>query len=248
MTGRLDRVLGACLLLPRKEAQLAVRAGRVSVEGVPCRDPAAKVNNDAQSVMLDGVPVLGDGLFYLLLYKPTDVLSATEDSRGVKTALDLLPDRWKKADLGVCGRLDRDAEGLLLLTNDGELNHRLTAPKSHLDKKYLVKLDIPANEADIIAFAAGMELSDFIAQPAGLEILPECTALVTLHEGKFHQIKRMFAARGKTVLSLKRISIGPLLLDPSLKPGEWRLLTPDEKTDLQRASDRMLKNSYLLKK
>jgi pseudouridine synthase len=246
VTGRLDRVLGACLLLPRKDAQIAVRAGRVSVEGVPCRDPGAKVDNAAQAVTLDGMPVLGDGMFYLLLYKPTDVLSATEDTHGATTALDLLPDRWKKADLGVCGRLDRDAEGLLLLTNDGALNHRLTAPKSHLDKKYLVKLDAPADETDVLAFTVGLELSDFTALPAGLEILPDCAALVTLHEGKFHQIKRMFAARGKTVLALKRISIGPLLLDPSLKPGEWRPLTPDEKTDLQRASDRMLKNSYLL--
>lgn len=239
MTGRLDRLLGACLLFSRKEAQAAVRAGRVKVNGIVCRDPAAKTDNERHSVTVDGAPVQGDGRFYLMLYKPAGILSATEDAHGASTALDLLPERWEKAGLGVCGRLDKDAEGLLLLTNDGALNHKLTAPKSHLDKKYLVTLDKPADPADKEEFFSGMVLSDFTALPAELTILSGHTAYVILHEGKFHQIKRMFAARGKHVVFLKRISIGPLTLDPALMPGDWRELTEEEKRDLLNSFDRL---------
>lgn len=243
MNGRLDKLLGSCLLISRKEAQAAVRAGRVQIDGMPCRDASVKADNERQNITLDGAPVVGDGMFYIMLYKPQGILSATEDARGAETALDFLPDRWKKAGLGVCGRLDKDAEGLLFLTNDGVLNHRLTAPKSHLWKEYLVKLTAPAEEDDVRAFSSGMMLSDFTALPAELRILPDCGAQVKLREGKFHQIKRMFAARGKNVVFLKRISIGPLMLDAALSPGDWRELTDKEKGELMIACDRMFKNS-----
>lgn len=239
MKGRLDKLLGDCLLITRKEAQSAVREGRVLVDGVPCRDPSVKADNEQQTVTLDGAAVRGDGLFYIMLYKPQGVLSATEDSRGAETALGLLPERFGKAGLGVCGRLDKDAEGLLLLTNDGALNHKITSPKSHMDKRYLVRLDRAADEIDVPAFAAGIELSDFTALPAELKLLPDCGAEVVIREGKFHQVKRMFSARGKEVVFLKRVSIGPLKLDPALQPGEWRELSGDEKRAICAACDMM---------
>ena len=239
MKERLDKLLASRLLISRKEAQAALRAGRVTVDGLVRRDPAEKADAEEQTVLLDGAPVRGNGLFYLMLYKPSGVLSATEDRRGDRTALDLLPEQYRKAELGVVGRLDKDAEGLLLLTNDGALNHRLTSPRHHAIKRYLAALDAPADGEDAAAFAAGMALSDFTALPAALEPLPENRALVAIAEGKFHQIKRMFAARGKTVLFLKRLSIGPLELDSGLHPGEWRPLREEEKRLLFAACDRL---------
>ena len=239
MNERLDRILATRLLISRREAQAALRAGRVTVDGAVCRDPAAKADAERQAVALDGVPAGGDGFFYLMLNKPAGVLSATEDRRGETTALDLLPERYRKAALGVVGRLDKDSEGLLLLTNDGGLNHRLTSPRHHAVKVYLARLDAPADADDAAAFAAGMPLSDFTALPALLVPLPGCEARVEIAEGKFHQIKRMFLARGKTVLALRRLAIGPLTLDPGLAPGAFRELTAAEKDALLAASDRL---------
>ena len=236
---RLDKLLATRLLLSRKEAQAAVRAGRVTVDGAPARDPAAKADPALQTVLLDGAAVAADQFFYLMLNKPAGVLSATEDRRGDRTALDLLPAQYQKAGLGVVGRLDKDAEGLLLLTNDGALNHRLTSPRHHAVKTYLVRTDAPADGDDAAAFAAGLALSDFTALPAGLELLDDGRALVSIAEGKFHQIKRMFQARGKTVLALKRLSIGPLRLDEGLPPGGWRPLSEAEKQAILQLSDRL---------
>ena len=240
MTGRLDKVLATCALISRTEAQTALRAGRVTVDGAVCREGKTRVDSAAQTVLLDGRRVEGDGFVYLMLYKPVGVLSATEDKKGAVTAMDLLPEEYCKAAPGVVGRLDKDAEGLLLLTSNGELNHRLTSPRRHADKLYRVTLDAAATEEDAAAFAAPMDLGDFIAQPARLELLEDGrTCLVTLREGKFHQIKRMFAKRGRTVLTLKRLAIGPLWLDPALEPGRWRPLSGGEIQALLRAADMM---------
>lgn len=229
MKGRLDRIVSACCLLSRTEAQAALKAGRVTVDGAAVRQGAQKADTEAQRILLDGQPVEGDGYVYLMLYKPVGVLSATEDRKGAVTALDLLPERYRKAGPGVVGRLDKDAEGLLFLTSNGPLNHRLTSPRHHADKVYLVTLDTPAAACDEAAFAAPMDLGDFTTQPALLERIGDGrTCRVTLQEGKFHQIKRMFAHQGKTVLTLKRLSIGPLQLDESLSPGGWRPLNSDE--------------------
>ena len=132
------------------------------------------------------------------------------------------------------GRLDKDTEGLLLLTNDGALAHRLLSPKSHVDKVYYARLDVAFGPADREAFAAGITLEDgLVCLPAGLELLGDGSeVLVTLHEGKFHQIKRMVASRGGTVCYLKRIAMGPLTLDPALRRGEYRALTPEEVTKI----------------
>ena len=240
MKGRLDKVLATCTLISRTDAQAALKAGRVTVDGVPVRDGKGKVDSDTQVILLDGKRVEGDGFVYVMLYKPVGVLSATEDKKGAVTAMDLLPEEYRKAAPGVVGRLDKDAEGLLLLTNNGELNHRLTSPKHHADKLYRVTLDIPATAEDVAAFAAPMDLGDFTTQPGRLELVEDGkTALVTIHEGKFHQIKRMFHHQGKTVQTLKRLSIGPLVLDERLAPGDWRPLTGGEIREILQAADMM---------
>ena len=240
MKGRLDKVLATLALISRTDAQSAMKAGRVTVDGVPARDGKVKVDSDAQIILLDGKRVEGDGFVYLMLYKPVGVLSATEDKKGAVTAMDLLPEEYRKAAPGVVGRLDKDADGLLLLTNNGELNHRLTSPKHHADKLYRVTLDIPANGEDVRAFAEPMDLGDFTTQPGKLELLEDGkAALVTIHEGKFHQIKRMFAHQGKTVQTLKRLSSGPLKLDETLREGDWRVLEKHEIRALLTAADMM---------
>jgi 16S rRNA pseudouridine516 synthase len=167
-----------------------------------------------------------------MLNKPGGVLTATEDRRE-KTVLDLLPPELQKQQLRPVGRLDKDTEGLLLLTNNGELAHRLLSPKSHVDKVYYAETEGTVEEADVTAFEEGMTLGDgLVCQSAGLERLGEGKCLVTLREGKFHQVKRMLAARGKPVLYLRRLSMGPLLLDPQLEIGHWRHLTQEEVTAL----------------
>ena len=190
---RLDKILANTGRWSRKEARELVRAGRVAVDGVTAQaadgkyDPAARFE-------VDGETVSGERLVYLMLHKPAGLVSATEDPRQ-PTVLELLPQHLRRVGLFPAGRLDKDTEGLLLLTNDGPLAHRLLAPRHHVDKTYFVRVDGELDGADAAAFAAGMMLEDGLAcLPAGLEVLEQPdTALVTLHEGKYHQIKRMLA-------------------------------------------------------
>ena len=170
-----------------------------------------------------------------MLHKPAGVLTATED-RKQPTVLDLLPPELRRIGLAPVGRLDKDTEGLLLLTNDGELAHRLLSPKYHVEKRYFARVDGELSAADTEAFARGMTLGDGLeCLPAGLEVLPDRVCIVTLREGKFHQVKRMLAARGAPVLYLKRLSMGPLTLDDSLAAGAYRLLRAEEILALYRA-------------
>ena len=230
MQGRLDKIVSTLGLITRSEAQTAIRRGAVLVDGAPCRQAAVKVDTAKQTVTLSGKRLQGDGFAYLMLHKPAGVLSATEDKHGDTTVIDLLPEAYQRIGLGVVGRLDKDTEGLILLTDNGELNHRLTSPKYHADKCYLARLDLPAEARDIEEFARGMDLGDFTSMPALLE--PGADPLewyVTIQEGKFHQVKRMFHAVGKEVQYLKRLSIGTLKLDESLALGEFRPLSEEEK-------------------
>ena len=157
MTGRLDRLLASCALISRTEAQSALRAGQVTVDGIVCRDGAGKYDTEKNVILRNGQRVEGDGFVYLMLNKPVGVLSATEDKKGETTALDLLPEPYQKAGPGVVGRLDKDAHGLLFLTSNGQLNHRLTSPRRHADKVYRVALDAPAG-ADLSRHPAGGEV------------------------------------------------------------------------------------------
>ena len=229
---RLDKIISATGKKSRREVREMVRQGRVLVDGKPA--PAADMKVDPQTavILLDGEPLGYEKFTYVMLYKPAGVLTATEDRRQ-ETVLDLLPPELRRRALSPVGRLDKDTEGLLLLTNDGQLAHRLLSPKSHVDKVYYARVDGALEPGDIAAFAAGMTLGDGLeCLPAGLEILSPTEALVTLREGKFHQVKRMLAARGQPVLYLKRLSMGRLRLDPALAPGAWRMLTEEERSAL----------------
>lgn len=229
---RLDKIISATGKKSRREVREMVRQGRVLVDGKPAHAADMKVDPQTAVILLDGEPLGYEKFTYVMLHKPAGVLTATEDRRQ-ETVLDLLPPELRRRALSPVGRLDKDTEGLLLLTNDGQLAHRLLSPKSHVDKVYYARVDGALEPGDIAAFAAGMTLGDGLeCLPAGLEILSPTEALVTLREGKFHQVKRMLAARGKPVLYLKRLSMGRLRLDPALAPGAWRMLTEEERSAL----------------
>ncbi len=225
---RLDKRLVGTGNWSRKEAKEMAKAGRVTVNGQVVRQSDVKVN-DSDLIAVDGTPIEAAGPVYIMLHKPDGLVSATEDARE-KTVLSLLPERYQKLGLFPAGRLDKDTEGLLLMTNDGALAHRLLAPKSHVDKVYYVEVDGVLDQEDCAAVESGMTLGDgYTCLPGHLEPLSDGrSAYITLHEGKYHQIKRMMAARGKPVVYLKRLKFGPLELDPNLAKGSWRALTEGE--------------------
>lgn len=231
---RLDKILAGTGRWSRREVRDLVRAGRVSVNGAPPKSADEKYDRVGLNLRVDGNQVKTEFFYYLLLHKPAGLLSATEDPRQ-PTVLDLLPQHLRRVGLFPVGRLDKDTEGLLLLTNDGALGHALLSPKKHVDKVYFVRVSGVLDGEDQAAFRRGLALGDGLhCLPAELELLPEPdTGLVTLREGKYHQVKRMLASREKPVLYLKRLSMGPLTLDSSLQKGEWRDLTEEEKAALQ---------------
>ena len=230
---RLDKIIANRGIASRREVKELVRQGRVLVDGVPAPSADMKVSLETAAVTVDGVAVSGERYTYLLLHKPAGVLTATEDRRQ-PTVMDLLPQQYRR--LAPVGRLDKDTEGLLLLTDDGELTHRLLSPRYHVDKVYYTRVEGTPDQADAAAFAAGLLLGDGLqCLPARLEPLGGDACLVTLREGKFHQVKRMLASRGKPVRYLKRLAMGPLRLEDTLKTGQWRLLTPEELSALRAA-------------
>lgn len=230
---RLDKIVSATGKKSRREVKLLVKQGRILVDGVPAAAADIKVDPEVSEILLDEENIGYQRFTYIMLHKPAGVLSAVEDRRQ-KTVLDLLPEELQKRGLSPVGRLDKDTEGLLLLTNDGELTHHLLSPRHHVDKVYYARVEGELEQADCEAFAAGMTLGDGLeCMPAGLKILSPDEALVTLQEGKFHQVKRMLAARGKPVVYLKRLSMGPLQLDEVLQPGEFRHLTEEETDSLR---------------
>ena len=226
MKERLDKIISSRCLLTRTEAAKAIKRGRVTVDGKVCTVADSKHDVLENIIAFDGNKVKRIPYIYIMMNKPEGVLSATED-KNCATVLDLLPEEYGRRGLGVVGRLDKDATGLLLLTDDGQLNHRLTSPKSHAPKLYRVTTDKPARPEHIPVFASGMDLGDFTAKPGKL-ILGEGESFVEISEGKFHQVKRMFEKIGLHVLTLKRLKIGDLELDDKLREGEFRLLTEEE--------------------
>ena len=228
MGERLDKFLASQGLGTRKEVGKLIRSGAVLVNGAPQRDPGAKVEPGADQVTAQGEEIRYQEFLTIMLNKPAGVLSATEDRRQ-KTVLDLLPEGLRRRGLFPAGRLDKDTTGLLLITDDGELAHKMLSPKSHVYKQYRAQLDAPVEEADIQAFASGVAWEGEQYAPARLWVEQDPrAAFVEIREGRFHQVKRMFQARGKTVLQLKRLKIGGLWLDSTLQEGECRLLTPQE--------------------
>lgn len=223
---RLDKLLSRLGVSSRSGCRDLLRAGRVKVNGETVRSGAADVPDEAY-VTLDGQELDCRAERHLMMHKPAGVLTAREDARQ-QTVMELLPKVYASLECMPVGRLDKDTTGLLLLTTDGELAHRLISPARHVDKVYEARVEGTLDRADIAAFAEGIALKDFTALPAELEILAPDTGRVTVREGKFHQIKRMFQAVGKPVVQLHRLSFGPLALDEALKPGEYRELRKEE--------------------
>lgn len=228
---RLDRIVASTGRWSRKEVRELVRRGLVTVDGSAIRSVSEKFDPEAAKIAVSGETIQYRRYTWIMLNKPAGYLSATEDGKG-ETVLDLLPQDLKRQDLFPVGRLDKDTEGLLLLTNEGGLAHALLSPKRHVDKMYYTRTAGRLSEEDCRAFADGLSLGDGLrCLPAKLEILTageESEALVTLREGKYHQVKRMLAARGKPVLYLERVRMGSLSLDRSLARGAFRFLTEEE--------------------
>ena len=229
---RLDKYLADMGCGTRTQVKDAIKKGRVSINDEKIKSPETKIDIETTIVYMDGQPISYVQTEYYMLNKPQGVVSATED-RKYKTVIDLIDDKSRK-DLFPVGRLDIDTEGLLLISNDGDLAHRLLSPKKHVDKTYYVELDskIPANAKEEMLQGITLE-EEFKTMPATLELLNETTCYLTIREGKFHQVKRMFEYFGCTVTYLKRISMGPLTLDETLKVGEYRLLTKEELLQLK---------------
>lgn len=235
---RLDKIIASTGRWSRREVKALVRQGRVLVDGVPARSAEEKADPETAEIAVNGEALTYRRFTWIMLNKPAGYLSATEDGKGA-TVLDLLPPELQKQGLFPVGRLDKDTEGLLLLTNEGGLAHALLSPKYHVEKMYYVRVAGRLTEEDCRAFAAGMTLDDGLTcQPASLEILSageRSEAHVILREGKFHQVKRMLAFRGKPVEYLERVRMGNLPLDASLSRGEFRFLTAAEVEALRNA-------------
>ena len=233
---RLDKIIASTGKWSRKEVKNLIRHGQVLVDGLPAAGPEEKADPEAAEIVVNGERLTYQRYTWIMLNKPAGYLSATEDGRG-KTVLDLLAQELRRQGLFPVGRLDKDTEGLLLLTNEGGLAHDLLSPRHHVDKVYYARVAGHLTEEDCQAFAAGMKLDDgLVCQSAVLEILSageESEAHVTLREGKFHQVKRMLAYRGKPVLYLERVKMGNLTLDPDLPRGEYRFLTAEEVENLR---------------
>ncbi len=227
-TLRLDKLLADTGRWSRKEARGIIRQGRLTVDGKAVLQPELRVDPSAVALAVDGEPVCWSRHAYLLMNKPAGVLTANED-RHAPTVLDLVPEELRRPGLSPVGRLDKDTTGLLLLTDDGALNHALLSPKRHVDKVYLAHIDGTVAQADEDAFRAGLTLEDGTeCLPAELESLGPGLCRVTLREGKFHQVKRMLASRSLPVLALRRVAMGPLSLEESLPEGAVRPLEPPE--------------------
>ena len=238
MEERLQKILARCAGVSRRKAEELIADGRVRVNGNTAR-LGEQADGEEDVIELDGVRVRTrqePEKIYRMLCKPRGFVTTMHDEKGRRSVAELVADLPER--VYPVGRLDCNSEGLLLLTNDGELAHRLLSPKYHVEKRYFARVDGELSAADTEAFARGMTLGDGLeCLPAGLEVLPDRVCIVTLREGKFHQVKRMLAARGAPVLYLKRLSMGPLTLDDSLAAGAYRLLRAEEISALYRVCD-----------
>ena len=230
---RLDKILSNIGIGSRNEIKMLARRGAIVVDGHKVIDVSKKFNPDEAQIMVEDQLVHYREFVYIMMNKPAGVISATED-RKLRTVLDLLSAQYLHFQPFPVGRLDKDTEGLLLLTNDGQLAHDLLSPRKHVTKTYFAKIRGIVDEEDVVAFSQGVTLDDgYLTKPASLDILSvyeigTSEIHISITEGKFHQVKRMFAARGKEVLYLKRIAMGSLILDEQLLLGDYRELTEEE--------------------
>ena len=227
---RLDKYLCEAGKGTRSEVKKIIARGDVSVNGSIIRDPAAKLDENSDEVTIGGVPVRYADFEYYMLNKPKGVISASRDKRDKNAVCvtDLIKEKIRQ-DLFPVGRLDKDTEGLLIITNDGELAHRLLSPKHHVDKTYYAELDSGVSREGAERIMAGVDIGDDKPTlPCQINMLSDSSCFITIHEGRYHEIKRMFKTEGRTVNYLKRISMGPMSLDTELEPGEYRSLSPEE--------------------
>ncbi|RCX21698.1 16S rRNA pseudouridine516 synthase [Fontibacillus phaseoli] len=241
-TQRIDKILGNLGYGSRSDIKKMVKQGRIALNGSTIKDSGVQSNPNADMIEVDGEQVFYREFVYIMLHKPPGVISATEDLRE-RTVIDLLPIEFRVFSPFPVGRLDKDTEGLLLLTNDGQLAHDLLSPRKHVPKTYVADCVGEIGEREASLFAQGVELDDgYVTLPARMEVLEQGTyedgsvktvISLTISEGKFHQVKRMLEAVGSKVTYLKRISMGPLLLDKELPMGSFRELTPPELESLR---------------
>ena len=228
---RLDKFLCEAGAGSRSEVKLLIKKGRVTINGTVAKAPETKVDEKNDQVALDAQPLSYEKFVYYMLHKPAGVVTATRDNHE-KTVMELLKDAPGK-DLFPAGRLDKDTEGLLLITNDGALSHRLLSPAKHVDKTYLVRTKAPVTDEMRRRLEEGVDIGDEKPTlPAKTELTEDGGLLLTVTEGRFHQVKRMLSAVGNEGVYLKRLSMGPLVLDGALSKGEYRALTPEEKAAL----------------
>lgn len=233
---RLDKFISETTEFSRRDAEYLVRKNRITINGNAAKRRDEKIDENHDVISVDGKEIRYRKFIYLMLNKPAGYLSATEDEKD-PVVTDLIPAELKPFSLFPVGRLDKDTEGLLLLTNDGRFDHAMTTPKKNVFKRYYAELDRPAEAKDIPVFESGMVFRDFTAKPAVLEITEHPKKVfIEIAEGKFHQVKRMCEQVGKTVLYLKRVSIGPLQLDETLPSGGSRELTTEELNALKNAA------------
>lgn len=229
---RIDKILASQGLGSRREVHELLKQGRVTVNSDVVRTADFKTDADTHVICVDGQPLQYRRYVYIMMNKPKGVISATDDPRQ-RTVIDLIAGPLQRKGLFPVGRLDKDTEGLLLITDDGDYAHRVLSPKKGIDKWYEATVDGPISASEIAAFENGIVFEDGVrCRPAGLSVLrdgAQPVALVRIQEGKFHQVKKMFRAVNRTVLALKRVQIGALRLDPGLKPGEYRELTDAER-------------------
>lgn len=224
---RLDKFLCELNIGSRSQVKDYIRKGLVTVNSLPAAKPEQQIDEHKDRITFRGKQLSYQPFVYYMLNKPAGVVSATRDNTS-KTVLDLITSDCKK-DLFPVGRLDKDTEGLLLLTNDGELAHKLLSPKKHVDKTYLVGIEKPLSYEQVTVLEQGVDIGEKrLTLPAKVVLLSENQIILTIHEGKFHQIKRMLQAVDNRVLTLKRLSFGPLSLDEKLSLGEYRELTEQE--------------------
>ena len=237
---RLDKFLANSGIGTRKEVKEILKRGKISVNGIFIKDGRIHINEKKDIIKYEDKVVGYKPFVYIMMNKPAGVVSATEDNHH-KTVIDLLNDKYRTYDIFPVGRLDIDTEGLLLLTNDGVLSHNLLSPKKHVSKKYYVKIAKPLSENDVKILENGIKLEEnFITKKAKVEIISEDSCendnnqvYITISEGKFHQVKRMFKAVNNEVLYLKRVKMGSLSLDENLKLGEYRELTGKDLDELK---------------
>lgn len=229
---RIDKIISDHTYYTRKEIKKMISQGAVFADGEEVKRPESKYDENSVSLTINGKEIEIKKHLYLLLNKPKGYVSATEDG-SQKTVLDLIPTEYKYRDLFPAGRLDKDTTGLMLITDDGEFAHNILSPRKHVPKEYEVTLDIPVTLAMVEEFRNGVNLSDGECKTADLEITGECTAKVTITEGRYHQIKRMFGCFGAKVLELNRIRMGNLYLPKELKLGEVKEATQDELQKIQ---------------